>query len=99
MPGFSPSRDEYFAMKHDLERQMSIANHYVNECEKLREAVKVLGKCGSCGGSGVYTNRGIKDEGSGPKVIKGKVYNEQVQCRKCDGTGMSKIARDALGEP
>lgn len=69
------------------------------ERRKLREAVRLLGRCGSCGGSGTYINRGFKDDTSGPKLIRGKFYNEEVTCRKCEGTGMSKIARDALGEP
>jgi hypothetical protein len=29
------------ALKHDLERQMDIAHHYVNECERLRTLVEV----------------------------------------------------------
>lgn len=55
-----------------------------------------LGKCGSCGGSGLYKNRGFKDDNSGPKLIKGKLYNEEVCCRKCDGHGLDPRARSLL---
>jgi len=55
---------------------------------EMREALESLGKCGSCGGTGRYKDKGFRGE-------RGFV-SEEVECRKCDGTGVNPIARAAL---
>jgi hypothetical protein len=62
---------------------------------ELAEAVKTLGKCGSCGGSGRYLNRWItNDETTG----KPKPMEEEVECRKCGGSGLNPIATAVLAK-
>lgn len=57
-------------------------------------------KCPACGGKGTYLNRGFKEEKpdnrTGPRLIKGKFYNEEVPCTKCNGNGFHPIAYEAL---
>lgn len=53
----------------------------------LEGAVEALGKCRSCGGSGRYPDKGWRN---------GVFVTEEVECKKCDGTGVDPIARAAL---
>jgi hypothetical protein len=41
-PNYEEAAAENEALRHDLERQMSIANEHVNEVERLREALADL---------------------------------------------------------
>lgn len=55
--------------------------------------------CPACGGRKIYINRGFKEEKdnrTGPRLIKGKFYNEEVPCTKCKGTGLHPIAQEAI---
>lgn len=43
--------------------------------------------CPACGGKKIYIHRGWRG---------GTFVNEEVPCRKCNGTGLHPIAADAL---
>src|SRR6059058_3661789 len=59
--------------------------------------LRELGRCGSCGGKGVYLNRGFKRDLASIRpgatrgeavLVKGKFYNEELPCKKCRATGL-----------
>lgn len=72
---------------------------------KLERAIRTLGKCGSCGGSGKFKRKWIEREeptardvelGRKGRPVKDPVREELVTCRKCDGTGLDARARRVL---
>lgn len=61
----------------------------------LAEAVKALGVCGPCGGSGRYQEN--KKRLNDPKrVTRPQDFKPETVCRKCGGSGLNPIASEVL---
>jgi hypothetical protein len=72
-----------------LRQQRAIA-HLVASAPRLYALVEKLGRCGSCGGSGQYKDKGFRGEHG--------FVEQLVTCKKCEGRGLSLEAYGALAE-
>lgn len=70
----------------------------INPVPRLRHAL-MQWKCPACGGKKIYINRGYKKDGKrveGTVQVGDMMFNEELPCTKCKGTGLHPIAQEAL---